>query len=310
MAIIVLSKKEAKKLIGNISDEKLDYMLNMLGLGVEKITEDSIDIEVTPNRPDMLSQSGIFRALESYLGKKKARQYKLQKPEKDFEVRIDKSVRDIRPYTACAIVKNLKLDDEKIKEIIDIQESIHSTLGRNRKKMAIGIYPLEKISLPIRYEARKPQDIRFIPLDAAEEMNALQILQRHPTGREYAHLLQGKDRYPVFVDSKGQILSMPPIINSNSTGKVTEQTKEVFIECSGFDLNALKKALNILVTMLADMGCKIYQMRLDYGIKEKEITPNLAPEKIKISLDNANKLLGLELKEAEMKKLLQKMGYE
>ena len=249
MAIVVLSKKEAKKLIGNISDEKLDYMLNMFGLGVEKITEDSVDIEVTPNRPDMLSQSGIFRALESYLGKKKARQYKLQKPEKGYEVKIDKSVREIRPYTACAIVKNLNLDDEKIREtskskdfdsaqksyskkisdIIDIQESIHSTLGRNRKKMAIGIYPLEKISLPIRYEARKPQDIRFIPLDAAEEMNALQILQRHPTGREYAHLLEGKERYPVFVDSKGQILSMPPIINSRDTGRITRQTKKVFI---------------------------------------------------------------------------------
>ena len=140
MAVIIISKKEVKKLAGNISDEKLDYTLNMFGLGVEKITEDTIEVEVTPNRPDMLSQSGIFRALESYLGNKKARQYKLQKPEKNYEVKIDKSVRDIRHYTACAIVKNLNLDDEKIKDIIDIQESIHSTLGRNRKiAIPIGI---------------------------------------------------------------------------------------------------------------------------------------------------------------------------
>ena len=70
-------------------------------------------------------------------------------------------------------------------------------------------------------------------------MTALEILQYHPTGREYAHLLEGKKKFPIFVDSQGKILSMPPIINSHDTGKVTEQTRDVFIECSGFDLSLI-----------------------------------------------------------------------
>ena len=74
----------------------------------------------------------------AFLGKKTGlKEYKIKKPGKDFDVIIDSSVEKIRPYTACAIVKNLSFNDEKIKEIIDIQEKLHGTLGRNRKKVAI-----------------------------------------------------------------------------------------------------------------------------------------------------------------------------
>jgi len=308
MAVVILNKKELKKLVGNLSDEKIDETLSMFGTAVERISQEEVEVEVTPNRPDMLSQQGLFRALSSYLNKKPGlKKYQVNKPEKNYLVKIDKSVKEVRPFTACAIIKNLKFNDEKIKEIIDIQEKLHSTLGRNRKKVAIGIYPLETITLPIKYEARKPENIKFIPLESDKEMTGLQILQQHPTGRDYAHLLEGKDKFPVFVDSKNEILSMPPIINSHKTGKITEKTTSVFIECSGFDFPILSKTLNILVTILADMGGKIYQMNLDYG--KKELTPNLTPEKMKISIDNINKLLGLQLKEAEIKKLLERMGY-
>jgi len=56
------------------------------------------------------------------------------------------------------------------------------------------------------------------------------------------------------------------------------------------------------------MGGKVYQMELDYG--KKEITPNLEPEKMKVSLENVNKLLGLDIGEKDLEKLLPKMGYE
>jgi phenylalanyl-tRNA synthetase beta chain len=307
MAGIKFSKKEFEKQIK--LTKEIEEKISMMGTHLESVNENEIEIEVTPNRPDLYTLQGLMRALKSFTGKETGlKEYKLNKPEKNFEVKIDSSVKEVRPYTACAIVKDIKFDDEKIKEIIAIQEKLHMTLGRNRKKIAIGIYPLEKITLPIRFEARKPQDIKFQPLEFERELNGLQILQSHPTGREYAHLLEGKTKFPIFIDAKDEILSMPPIINSHKTGKITETTKDIFIECSGFDFEILKKTINILVTMLADMGGNIYQMNLLYGSK-KETTPDLTPEKIKISLENTNKLLGLELKESEMSKLLQRMGY-
>ena len=214
----------------------------------------------------------------------------------------------VRPFTACAIVKNIKLDDEKIKEIINIQEKLHFTVGRKRKKLAIGIYPLEKIKLPITYKALEPDKIKFIPLESDREMSGLQILQRHSAGRDYAHLLAGKQKFPIFVDNDNNILSMPPIINSHLTGKITESTTDIFIECSGFDFEILKKALNIIITTFLDMNSEVYQMTLQYKNKNN-ITPDLKPDKMKINLNNVNKLLGLNLNEKQLKTFLERMGY-
>jgi len=309
MSNIKLNKKIFEKEIGKL-DEKMQERISMMGTPVDKMGDEEIEIEIFPNRPDLLSYQGFKRAILAFTGKKTGlKEYKVHKPEKDYKVVIDSSVKDVRPYTACAIVKNIKFNDEKIKEIIDIQEKLHITLGRNRKKLAVGIYPLEKIKLPITFKALEPDKISFIPLEMDREMNGLQILQRHPTGKDYAHLLAGKQKFPIFIDAENKILSMPPIINSQLTGKVSEETKDIFIECSGFDFNSLKKCLNILVTSLAEMGGEIYQMELSYGFTKKEITPDLRPEKMKISLDNTNKLIGIKINEKQMKTCLEKMGY-
>ena len=306
MANIKFSKKLFEKEIGKLNDE-MQMRIAMFGTPVESVTDTEIEIEVFPNRPDLLSYQGFKKSFLAFLGKKTGlREYKVKKPEKDYKVIIDPSVKDVRPYTVCAIVKELILDENKIKELIDVQEKLHNTIGRRRKKVAIGIYPLDKIKLPITFKAMEPDKIKFIPLESSKEMSGLQILQRHPIGKEYAHLLAGKVKFPIFVDADNNVLSMPPIINSELTGRVVATTKDVFVECSGTDLNALNKCLNILVTTMDEMGGKIYQMELS-GLKL--ITPDLTSEKMKISLVNTNKLLGLNLSEKELGQCLEKMGH-
>ena len=119
--------------------------------------------------------------------------------------------------------------------------------------------------------------------------------------------MKNYDKYPIFTDANSKILSMPPIINSHETGRITEKTKDVFIECSGHDFEILSKTLNIIVTTLAEMSGEIYQMILDY--QKKKITPDLEPQKTSIKLENVNKLLGLNLKQQDLTKLLAKMGH-
>ena len=309
MATITFNRKIFENEIGKL-DEKMQEKISMFGTPLETFNSEEIQIEVFPNRPDLLSYHGFKRSFLAFLGKKTGlRKYNLSSPKKDYKVVIESSVKDIRPHTACAIISGLKLDDEKIKEIIEMQEKIHATLGRKRKKVAVGIYPLEKITLPIIFKALEPEKIKFIPLEGNKEMSGIEILRKHPTGIEYSHLLKGKEKFPVFVDAKNNVLSMPPIINSELTGKVTIDTKDVFVECSGFDFETLKKCLNIISTTLADMGGKINQMSI-VSKGKKEITPNFGEEKMKISLENTNKLLGLNLNEKHLKNLLEKMGYE
>jgi phenylalanyl-tRNA synthetase beta chain len=305
MANIKIPIKEFETQAG-ILTEQMKNKLQLFGTPLESISDTEIELEIFPDRPDLLSAHGFLRSFKAFLGKEPEK-CKLKKPEKNYKVIITPEVGEVRPSTACAIVKNLKFNDDKIKEIIDLQEKLHSTLGRNRKKVAIGIYPLEKIKLPITYTAKKPNEIKFIPLESQREMTGSQILQKTTTGRNYAHLLEKEKLYPIFVDAQGRVLSMPPIINSHETGKVSEQTKEVFIECSGSDFSILKKTLNIIITTLADQGGHVYQMDLSYGSK-KSLTPDLTPEKMKINIENINKLLGLSLTESQLTKLLPKMN--
>ncbi len=315
MANVKFSRVEFEKKIGKITD-KLKEKITLFGTPLESLNNEEIEIEIFPNRPDLLSFQGYVRAFNSFLGKKRKtglKEYKINSSGSRYKVIIDKSLKKIRPYTACAVVKGLNFNDERIKEIIDIQEKLHNIVGRKRKKVAIGIYPMEKIHWPITFTAREPDKIKFQPLESQTEMTGLKILQRHSAGREYSHLLAGKAKFPIFIDSKKQVLSMPPIINSHITGKINQDTKEVFIECSGFDFNILNKCLNIIITALAGMNGEIYSVKLDYKnkpLKNKKIfTPNLKPDKLKLNIKNAEKLLGIKLTEKQTQKLLEKMGY-
>ncbi|MBN1503232.1 phenylalanine--tRNA ligase subunit beta [Candidatus Woesearchaeota archaeon] len=309
MPTINVNRKVLDKILGRkLTEDKLKDRISMLGTALESMDDEEILVEIFPNRPDMLSEQGFGRALSSFIGLKKGlRKYKVEASgEKCI---IGKEMKDVRPYTACAIVKNLNLDDEKIKEIIEVQEKLHITFCRKRKKAAIGIYPFEKIKPPIYFKADVPERIVFRPLEFARELDAKQLLKIHPTGREYAHLVEKLDKYAYFIDSKREILSLTPIINSHLTGKITDRTKEAFIEVSGFDFNVCSMVLNILVCAIADMGGHIFSMELVYPDKTI-VTPNLEPAKMHIDLDYVNKKLGLKINESQLKELLEKMGYD
>ncbi|MBI4147275.1 phenylalanine--tRNA ligase subunit beta [Candidatus Woesearchaeota archaeon] len=308
MPTVTLNKAVVEKLVGKeLPLEQLKDRISMLGTDLESVEGNEIIVEIFPKRPDLLSEQGFARAFSSFIGVKTGlRQYHIK--ESGQKVIIDPSVKGIRPHTACAIVKGLKFDEENLRQVIQIQEKLHVTYGRNRKKVAIGIYPMEKITFPITYKADHPKNIKFKPLEAHREMTAVEILEEHKAGKEYGHLLLGMPKYPFFIDAKGEILSMPPVINSDKTGRVTDETRDVFVECSGFNFEVLSTCLNMIVTALADMGGEIYSLKLESADGAK-VTPNLTPTKMKLDLPYVNKRLGLHLSEAEAGKLLEKMGY-
>src|SRR3989344_6895031 len=165
MPTVTLNKDVFEKLVGKkLPLETLKERISYLGTDLESIEKNEITVEIFPNRPDMLSEQGFARAFSSFIGVKRGlRKYDIKKSSE--RVKIDSSVKKVRPYTACAIVKNLKLDDESIREIIQIQEKLHVTYGRNRKKAAIGIYPYEKIQPPIFFKALPKEKIKFQPLE-------------------------------------------------------------------------------------------------------------------------------------------------
>jgi len=97
MANIKISREQFEKDIGK-SDEKMQEKIALFGTPLESINEKEIELEIFPNRPDLLSYHGFKRAFLGFLGKKTGLiEYKVNKPEKNYVVRVDSSVKDVRP---------------------------------------------------------------------------------------------------------------------------------------------------------------------------------------------------------------------
>ena len=308
MPVINLNKERVLRLLGKkVSDEVLREKISYLGTDLEEIKDDEIVVEVFPNRPDLLSEEGFGRALKSFLGFEQGlRKYDAKKS--NFEVVIDGSVGEVRPFTACLVAKNLVISEEVLEDIINLQEKLHVTYGRNRKKCAIGVYPLDSVVFPVHYKALSPEKIVFVPLGESKEMNGFDLLKKTKAGKEYGFLLEKEKKFPVFVDSSGSVMSVPPILNSRSTGTVSTSTKDLFVECSGHDFDVLSKALNMIGSALVDMGADVFSVTLKYGNK-KRVTPEFAPKIMSIETAYINKYLGLGLSENELSSLLERMGF-
>ncbi|MEM5834758.1 MAG: phenylalanine--tRNA ligase subunit beta [Candidatus Aenigmatarchaeota archaeon] len=310
MPTIEVSFKDLCSLVGKkLSLEEVKELVRYAKSEVESVEGDLLKIEVKDtNRPELWSVEGIAREIKGRIGKEKGcPRYKVERSR--VEVMVDKKVSKVRPLTVCAVVRDLKIDENVLSQIIQLQEKICTTFGRNRKEVALGIYELDRIKPPIRYTTVKPEEIKFVPLDFEEELTPKEILEKHPKGKEYGYLLQGFSEYPIFIDSSNEVLSLPPIINSNYSGKVTTKTKNVFIECSGFNFNFLIPALNAVVTALAERRGKIESVKIIYPEKIM-VTPNLEPKKFEVSLGYINKVSGLSLKEKEACELLEEARYD
>ena len=307
MTILTVDKKEFEKLVGKVTPE-LEKKITDMGTPIEDVTDEELSVEVFPNRPDLLSLENFARAVNQFMGKRGVTNFKVHKPEKDYIVTVDKSVKGVRPFTSCAIIKGLKFNDAKIKSVIELQEKLHGSYGRNRRKLALGIYPMEEINFPLSYLAENPNDIKFQPLEFPRVITGKQILSQHPTGRDYGDLLKGQELFPIYKDATGEIMSMPPIINSHKTGRITEKTKEVFVECSGFNKEYLKKTIDLVVSSFSDMGGKIYAVEIKDVTDGNFVTPDMTPEEMKFKIKDVEKTLGIELTEKNVKNYLARMG--
>lgn len=261
MPTVEFNFRELTGLIGrNLKTEELKAIIPMLGVDMERIDNMGVVIEVFPNRPDMLSVGGFARAMRGFLGIEKGL-YTPKVIESGIKLFIDPSVKKIRPYISAGILKGLSINEFMLKSIMDLQEKLHITHGRNRKKVAIGVHDLSKIREPFFFKAVKPREISFIPLDMDEELNLEEILQKHPKGMEFANILGNSEKYPVITDKNNNVLSFPPIINGELT-RVTEKTRDILIEVTGTEQQAVDRALNITITSISEYCEKIYSIEI------------------------------------------------
>ena len=307
MAVISMSYRDLVNLIGqDLSQEELLAMLPMMGSDIDSVDGDTMNVEFFPNRPDLYSVEGVARAVRNFIGKDKGLADYEVKPG-EVVLKVEESVNDVRPFIVAGIVRGVNMTDELIASLMEAQEKLHLTLGRKRKKVAIGVHDMRDLKPPFVYKAVDPKSIKFAPLGYDSAMDMDEILESHEKGMEYAWVLENQTKYPIILDSEGQVLSFPPIINGNITS-VTENTTELFLDLTGTDMNALNMTLNIIATMLAERGGKIETVKVQYPDNEM-ILPDLKPKTREITREEVNKLLGTEYSTEQIIEYLGKMGF-
>ncbi|MFA5222055.1 MAG: phenylalanine--tRNA ligase subunit beta [Methanoregula sp.] len=300
MAVISLPYKYLERLTRTDRKTILDKIA-LIGSDIERTEEDHVDVEFFPDRPDLFSPEGVARAMRGFLNIETGLPVYPVTPS-GLSFSVDPGLAEIRPVLCAAVIRGLSFDDESIQSIMSLQESLHWAVGRGRSKVAIGIHDLSKVTGPFRYIAA-PRDFSFVPLDFTESMTMEEMLEKHPKGKAYAHLVNNFKKFPLILDAHDQVLSFPPIINGELT-RVTTGTTDILLDTTGTDRRAVMRAVAIVCTALAEAGGKLESVTID-----GQVCPDLSASTRTISVAECNKLLGLSLTPEEMATLLHRMRF-
>ncbi|CAA7259882.1 unnamed protein product [Cyclocybe aegerita] len=284
------------------------------GLPAERL---QLKIEVPANRYDLLCIEGIARALSIFTEKAQTPTYKLVYPpggEDDLlTVKIDPETSKIRPLFACAILRNIKFTPRSYASFIELQDKLHQNICRRRQLVAIGTHDLDTLTPPFRYEARPPKDIKFAPLGKTQAYTAEELMTIYESEKHlarYLHIIRDSPVYPIIYDSKDQVLSMPPIINSEHS-KITLNTRNVFIDVTATDQTKLDIVVNIVSTMFAEYCVEpftIEPVRIIMPNGKSRISPDLSGRRMIARASYVNSCTGLKLSAKEVATLLQRMA--
>ncbi|KYH25681.1 phenylalanine--tRNA ligase beta subunit [Halalkalicoccus paucihalophilus] len=301
MPVVDIDPDELRQLTGTErDDDRLKDDLFGLGLEYEGETEDGdLQFEFAPDRLDRLSVEGVARSLRYHYGEDRGT-YVPPTNDADWTIEVEDSVPDERPYVTGAVVRGIDLDEKGLDSLIQLQEKLHATMGRKRAKGAIGIHDLtmlkgesvsEEGGPSIRYTGVDPDGPRFVPLDSDAELTPAEVLEEHPTGREYADLVSEYERYPAIYDELG-LFSFPPVINGRRT-EVSTDSRELFVELTGTDQWTIDKMCAIVCYALSARGATIEEVEVEYPDRTL-LRPDFEIREKRVSHERIEGMLGME----------------
>ena len=308
MPVITFKYQDLKDLGIDMEKDELIDTLPMMSSDIEDYDDEEIKVEFFPNRPDNLSVEGVARSFKGFIGQEIGfPDYKVE--DSGEYVTVDKDVAAIRPYIGFAKIDNVDFTGDKLKYIMEFQENLHWVIGRDRKKVAIGIHNADVVEAPFKYIATPKDANAFVPLEKDVEMTPDAILTDHEKGVDYAHLIEDFEKYPLILDKNDNVLSMPPIINGELT-KIKEDTHNIIVDVTGTDERAVNQSLNIICSSFAEVGGQIKSMEVRYEDKTIK-TPDLTPQEMNVHVDTANSLIGgTSLTAQDIKELLLKARFD
>lgn len=332
MPTIAVDKAELFERLGHqYTTEEFDRLCFDYGLELDEDTTAEVEaaikkglpaerpqlkIEVPANRYDLVCLEGIARALRAFLGKQDPPQYTLAYPpggEKDLiTVTVSQETQRVRPFFACAVLRNLKFTPMSYASFIDLQDKLHQNIGRRRSLVAIGTHDLDTLTPPFRYEARTPTNIAFAPLGRDTVHTAAELMQIYESDKHlsrYLPIIRDSDVYPIIYDAEDHVLSMPPIINSEHS-KITLETKNVFIDTTATDDTKLQIVINMVASMFSEYCAEPFTIepcRIVFPDGSTRISPDITPRTVTAHASYINSCTSLSLTPSTIQSLLTRM---
>jgi phenylalanyl-tRNA synthetase beta chain len=330
MPVVEIDPDELRELTGH--DEKGDDELrsDLFALGLEyegETDEGEFELEFAPDRLDRLSVEGVARSLRYQYGDDRG-VYTPSTNDADWTIEVDAAVPVDRPYVTGAVIRDVDLDEPALESLIQLQEKLHTTMGRKRRKGAIGIHdltmlkgesltdgPSTEATKAIQYTGIEPDEDRFVPLESDAEMTPGDVLTDHQTGREYAELVEEYERMPAIYDDIG-LFSFPPVINGQRT-EVTTDSRDLFVEMTGTDQWTIDKMLAIVCYALDARGATVEEVNVEYAedavgetAGQTLVRPDLDVDEKTVEHRRVETILGIDLDPDEVIDFAERAGLD
>ena len=153
-----------------------------------------------------------------------------------------------------------------LSQFLQLQADIHaSEHSKNRHLCTVGTHDVTALSFPLKLSIDSSTHLQLQPLGCDELVTAFDFLKQveresqakqgdHAYLNRYISLLKSTEHICYLEDSKGTVLSMPPITNCQAS-KLQERISDVFIEVSSDrSADTCRRAMELLLTGMLQSG--------------------------------------------------------
>ena len=328
MPTVEVDPDELRYLTGHDDKDNAELKDDLFALGLEfegETDDGEFELEFAPDRLDRLSVEGVARSLRYQYGDDRG-VYIPNTNDPEWTIRVE-DVPDERPYVTGAVVRGLDLDETALESLIQLQEKLHATMGRQRAKGAIGVHDLTMLkgetlredddgAKSVTYTGIDPDADTFVPLEGDAEMTPAETLTDHHIGQEYADLVGAYSRMPAIYDEIG-LFSFPPVVNGRRT-EVSTDSRDLFIEMTGTEQWTVDRMLAIVCYALDARGGTVEDVRVDYtdsaaGAPDRGaelVRPDLETRAKTVAHDDIETMLGTDFAREDVVDLVERAGMD
>ena len=256
------------RLGGDVASDRLEAALFASKAEATFGEGDALEVSVTPDRLDLLSEGGLALHLEGALGLADGpvRLRRSRAGAAGWRFSVDPSVAPLRPHLAGVVVRapaGASLDEGLLVEAVRFQELLHATVGRDRRAMSLGIYRARRIRPPVRYALEPLSAVEFRPLGAEDRTGAEAFFATHPQAARYGALGRSGAGCLTLRDARGTVLSLPPILNGREVGEAAPGDRALLLEATGTRERAVREGLGLLLVVFVARGWSVMPVPID-----------------------------------------------